>query len=351
MKSFYLSMSYDQIVLTSYKQVSKKCKNTGKIEHGLVNILCVCTVICGAEAWSDIEEFGKARLAWRQQKGLLKNGVPVDDTIAHGVSVLNSKQLQACFIDGRQEVSIKTAGAIIAIEGKTVRRSFDKRLNKAAIPGVSAFACAKGGVLGQEKTQEKSNEITAIPALLALLDIQRSIITIDALGGQKKRAQQLIEQGADYVLAVKENQQQPYEEITDFFQGGEAHGFKQLDSDYYEGIDKGPGRIEIRRYGITEALICIRNQENGNGLRCIGMAANETRNDGKISKERGYFIAGFAPDGKRFEQAVRHHWGIENRRRRVLDMSFIDLIPSLHMYYTVLRQLGRLAQSYKPLPT
>ena len=310
--------------LQEYFSVIKDHRQAGKIEHNLVDILvlCVCAVICGAEGWSDIEEFGHSRKDWLQEKGLFKNGIPVDDTIARVVSVLNPKQLQACFIGWMQEAVASTKGDVVAIDGKTIRRSFDKRRRQAAIHMVSAFACANGMVLGQEKTDEKSNEITAIPALLQLLDIKGAIVTIDAMGCQKKIARQIVEQGGDYALAVKENQKQLYDEITDFFHGCEENNFKQVDYDYYEEIDKGHGRVEIRRYWVTEELVCIGERGKWTGLRCIGMAENETHKNGKVTIDRRYYIISFGPDAKRFGGVVRGHWGIENRLHWVLDMSF-----------------------------
>lgn len=310
--------------LQEHFSIIRDPRQAGKIEHPLVDILilCVCAVICGAEGWSDIEEFGKSRKQWLQQKGLFSNGIPVDDTIARVVSVLNPKHLQASFINWMHDVAASTEGDVVAIDGKTVRRSFDKRANQSAIHMVSAFACANGLVLGQEKTKEKSNEITAIPALLKLLDLKGNIVTIDAMGCQRKIAQQIIDQGADYALAVKENQQQLFNDITDFYQCCEQNSFKSVDYDYYEEIDKGHGRLEIRRYWITEQLACIGAEEKWAGLRCIGMAENETHKNGIVSKDRRYFIVSFEPDAKRFGQAVRRHWGIENRLHWVLDMSF-----------------------------
>ena len=284
--------------------------------------MCLCGDLCGAEGWSDIEEFGKTRKDWLQSKGLLKQGIPVDDTIARVVSVLNPKQLQQCFINWMQGFAGTSEGDIIAIDGKTVRRSFDRRCGKSAIHMVSAFACANGLVLGQEKTAEKSNEITAIPTLLKLLDLRGNIVTIDAMGCQKKIAKQITEQGADYALAVKENQAHLHEEITDFFHGCEAHDFKGVEHDYFEEIDKGHGRLEIRRYWVTSELVCLGNRADWSGLRCIGMAENETHKDGKVSKDRRYYIISFEADARRFGQAVRNHWGIENRLHWVLDMSF-----------------------------
>jgi predicted transposase YbfD/YdcC len=194
-------------------------RQESKIEHELIDvlILCILGVICGAEGWQDIEEVGHARLSWLQARGFFKNGIPVDDTIARIISVIKPEELQNCFINWMKAVEEATNGKVVAVDGKTLRHSYDKKKRKAAIHMVSAFAAENGVVLGQIKVDSKSNEITAIPALLELLDIKGCIVTIDAMGCQEKIAEKIIQQGADYVLAVKDNQKQLHEEIQDFF--------------------------------------------------------------------------------------------------------------------------------------
>jgi len=310
--------------LQEHFSIIKDHRQTGKVVYPLDDllVLCVCAIICGAEGWSDIEEFGHSRKEWLNEKGLLKKGIPVDDTIARAVSMLNPKALQSCFINWMVDVNEQTEGDVIAIDGKTLRRSFDRKSNKAAIHMVSAFACANGLVLGQAKTAEKSNEITAIPALLTLLDLKGHIVTIDAMGCQKKIAKQIIEQGGDYTLALKDNQKRLHDEVKDFFDSGETHDFKCVEHDYYEEIDKGHGRLEVRRYWITNDLSGINERSKWSGLNCIGMAENETHKNGKITIDRRYYILSIDSDAKRFGHAVRNHWGIENRLHWVLDMSF-----------------------------
>jgi len=299
-------------------------RQTGKIEHSLIDIiiLCICGVVAGADGWSDIEEFGLTHQEWLQNKGLLANGIPVDDTIARVMSSLDPTQFQSSFISWMNSLSVATQGEVIAIDGKTLRHSFDNKARKSAIHMVSAFASGNGVVLGQIKTAEKSNEITAIPALLKLLDIKGSIVTIDAMGCQKKITQKITEGEADYVIAVKGNQKTLYEDIKYFFNESEKQNFKSVNFDYYEEVGKAHGRIETRRYWLTNHLECLSKPEKWFGLESIGMAENETLRNGKVTIERRYFISSLLTDAKTFGHAVRSHWGIENSLHWVLDMSF-----------------------------
>lgn len=299
-------------------------RQPSKIEHPLVDIiiLCICGVVCGADGWSDIEVFGRTHKDWLQGKGLLANGIPVDDTIARVMSSLAPKEFQSSFISWMNSLTEVTEGEVVAIDGKTLRHSFDKKSRKSAIHMVSAFASENGVVLGQIKTEEKSNEITAIPALLDLLDIKGCIITIDAMGCQKKITKKVISVGADYAIAVKGNQKTLFEDVKYFFHEAEVHNFKHVTHDYFEEIDKAHGRIEIRRYWIADHLACIAKSESWAGLQCLGMAENETLRDGKVTIDRRYFIVSFSADAKVFANAVRRHWSIENSLHWVLDMSF-----------------------------
>ena len=295
-----------------------------KVAHKLMDIitLCVCGVVCGADGWSDIEEFGRTHAEWLQSKGLFLNGIPVDDTIARVMSRLDPVEFQSSFIQWMKSVQQSTNGEVIAIDGKTLRHSFDKKSSKAAIHMVSAFASQNGVVMGQIKTDEKSNEITAIPALLKLLDIRGAIVTIDAMGCQEKITDQIFSGGADYAIAVKDNQRTLHDDIKYFFTEAQAQGFKGLTYKYYEEIDKGHGRVEIRRYWVSEHLECLAKPEKWKGLQSIGMAENEIFRDGKTTIERRYYIISFPPDAKVFANAIRSHWHIENCLHWVLDMSF-----------------------------
>ena len=187
---------------------------------------------------------------------------------------------------------------------------------------VSAYAAENGVVLGQKKTDDKSNEITAIPALLDLLDIKGCIVTIDAMGCQEKIAEKIVNKEADYVLAVKDNQKQLHEEIIDFFETSRRFEFKNVRYDYFEESHKGHGRVELRRYWISDMLDTISNPGRWASLQGIGMVESERYINGKTTSEIRYFIVSIAPDAKIFANAVRKHWAIENQLHWVLDVSF-----------------------------
>lgn len=313
-----------KISIKEHFSILKDPRQQSKVDHELTDILilCITAVICGAEGWQDIEAFGHSRLEWLKQFGSFKNGIPVDDTIARVVSSLNPRELQNCFISWMQSASEETLGKIVAIDGKKVRRSFDRRNNKSAIHMVSAFAVENGVVLGQQKTHDKSNEITAIPELLKLLELKGCIVTIDAMGCQKKIAEKIVSKQADYVLAVKDNQSKLHDSIKDFFKICREENFKNVLHEYYEETHKGHGRIEIRRNWITDNLICIDGKDEWCKLTSIGMVESERHINGKVTKEARYFISSLAPFAEEFASAVRGHWGIENKLHWVLDVTF-----------------------------
>lgn len=232
-----------------------------KVRYPLLDILLITLVgvICGADGWEAIEEVGKNKLKLLKKYGYFHYGIPVHDTIARIISAIEPSQFQDCFINWMKEAELSTEGEIIAVDGKTVRRSFDKKGKQGAIHMVSAFAAENGVVLGQVKTYEKSNEITAIPDLLSKLDIKGAVVTIDAMGCQKAIAKTIIQKEADYVLAVKGNQGHLSSAIRDFFDIAHEEKFKRLSHQFTEEIDKGHGRVEHRRYWLTEDLSSIKD--------------------------------------------------------------------------------------------
>jgi len=299
-------------------------RQAGKIEHQLSDIilLCISALLCGAEGWHDIEIFGEARLDWLKKYGNFENGIPVDDTIARVMSALNSKQFESCFINWMKSVTTATKGDVVSVDGKTLRRSFDRKNSKRAIHMVSAFAKKNGVVLGQSKTKEKSNEITAIPELLDLLEIKGCIVTIDAMGCQQKITKKIIQKEADYVIMVKGNQGYLYEDIISFFTICHEENFKNVPFDYFEEVDNAHGRMEIRRYWITNYLKDIRDTGKWESLKTIGMVESERHLGDKVTHDKRYYINSISPQAKVFSHAVRGHWGIENTLHWTLDMTF-----------------------------
>lgn len=297
-----------------------------KKRHYLLDIiaLSICAVIAGADGWESIETFGKAKLAWLKVFLLLPNGIPSHDTIRRVFARLSPRELQDRFCDWMKDVVELTLGEVIAIDGKTLRRSFKKgqKENNGAIHMVSAWAAGNGVVLSQVKTSEKSNEITAIPELLKLLSVEGCLVTIDAMGCQTEIAKQITDQKGDYILAVKNNQKTLYEDIVDFFKYAQQESFKNVEYDYFEEVDAGHGRIETRKYWQTNHLSCLANRAKWRGLKTIGMAQSTREINGVETTEFRYYILSIALNAEKFGAAVRSHWGIENSLHWVLDMTF-----------------------------
>ena len=293
-------------------------------EHLLIDILTIAilAVICGADGWVGIETYGKSKYTWLQTFLALPNGIPSHDTFARVFARLDPEQLQSCFLNWVRSVSRVTEGEVIAIDGKTVRRSYDKGKDKGAIHMVSAWASQNRLVLGQRKIEDKSNEITAIPELLKVIDIQGCIVTIDAMGTQKEIAKQVIEQDGDYVLALKGNQGNLFEDVQQIFAIAQSQDFKDIDYDFYETLDTGHGRIERRRYwslGQVESLI---DAQKWAQFSSITMVESLRKCDGKTSRELRYYISSLEPDAECLAESIRSHWGIENSLHWVLDVAF-----------------------------
>tara|TARA_R110002167_G_scaffold1767_1_gene8478 strand:+ start:36377 stop:37501 length:1125 start_codon:yes stop_codon:yes gene_type:complete len=296
-----------------------------KVKYPLLDILLITLVgvICGADGWEAIEEVGKNKLKLLKKYGYFHYGIPVHDTIARIISAIEPSQFQDCFINWMKEAEISTQGEIIAVDGKTVRRSYDKKSKQGAIHMVSAFAAENGVVLGQVKTYEKSNEITAIPDLLSKLDIKGAVVTIDAMGCQKAIAKKIIQKEADYVLAVKGNQGHLSSAIRDFFNIAHEENVKQLSYQFNEEIDKAHGRVERRRYWLTEDLSSINDlTSQWAGLKSVGMVESERHIGNKVTVDRRYFICSLTETDELFAKAVRRHWSVENELHWVLDVSF-----------------------------
>lgn len=292
-------------------------------KHKLVDIilLAICAILSGAEGWEAIEEYGHAKLEWLRKFISLEHGIPTHDTIARVLSRVSAKGLQQCFMNWVAAVHEVTAGQVVAMDGKTVRRSYDRAARKSAIHMVSAWGSANGLVLGQIKTEEKSNEITAIPKLLEWLEIKGCIVTLDAMGCQKEIAEQIVNQGGDYVLALKGNQGHLYEAVVEVFHTAHKDEFQGMPFDYFEQMESGHGRVEVRRYWTTPVPDTLPNIDAWKKLTLIGMAESERYLDDTVSVEQRYYIASLPSDARQFGKAVRTHWGIENSVHWVLDVT------------------------------
>ena len=295
--------------------------------HKLVDIvvIAICAVICGADTWVDVESFGHAKLAWFKTFLELPNGIPSHDTFGRVFAMLDPDQFQQCFLDWVVAVSQVIPGQVIAIDGKTLRQSHDKRLGKGAIVMVSAWATANRLVLGQAKVDDKSNEITAIPELLRVLDISGCIITIDAIGCQKEIAADIVEQDADYLLALKGNQGRIHEDVELLFDDLEASQFTAYAYDYAQTINKDHGRIETREcwtIADPEVLRHLRDAQHWDKLTAVVKVRAERRTGSETTVEDRYFLSSLPGNAQSTLAAVRSHWGVENGLHWVLDIAF-----------------------------
>ncbi|RMD70502.1 ISAs1 family transposase [Cyanobacterium sp. Dongsha4] len=295
------------------------------IEHKLVDIvaLTILAVICGADSWVEIEEYGKSKQSWLERFLELPNGIPSHDTIARLFARLCPKQLQSAFLDWINHVAQITQGEIIAIDGKTLRSSYDWSQNKSAIHMVSAWASNNNLVLGQLKVEDKSNEITAIPKLLAVLELNGCIVTIDAMGCQKNIAKNIIEKGGDYILSLKGNQGNLFEDVKQLFDWTLKNNYQEIIKEKYETIEKNHGRIEKRRYWLINSGTDFIDREKWVGLKTIGIVESERKLLGqKATLERRYYLTSLDQGVEKFAQGIRSHWGIENKLHWCLDVGF-----------------------------
>lgn len=295
-------------------------------QHKLLDIIIIgiCGVICGAEGWVNIEEFGKEKEDWLRTFLELPNGIPSHDTFGRVFARLNPVEFETCFFEWVESLTEKVEG-VIAIDGKTLRRSHDKANGKKALHMVSAWAAENRLVLAQVAVEKKSNEITAIPLLLQQLSLSGCIVTIDAMGMQKKITKQIVDDDGDFVLALKKNHETLYKQVEQTFAQALAGELPPALPYFYETVEKGHGRIEIRRHWMIDNQdIITRLDPKGDwkGLRSIGMVQSERRIKEKVTNETRYYIISFEKKIHTFAHAVRSHWGIENKVHWVLDIAF-----------------------------
>jgi len=319
--------------------------------HKLIDIIviAICAVICGADGWVDIAEVGEAKHDWFKKFLELPNGIPSHDTFGRVLAALNPAQFKNCFLSWIKSIRTITKGEVIPVDGKTLRRSFDNKTGKSAIHMVSAWAGKNSMVLGQVKVDQKSNEITAIPELLDLIAIEGCIVTIDAMGCQKEIAKKIVDNGADYVLAVKRNNPKLYVSLELFFQQVTEGNGNNID--YHETFTNEHGRKDTRKYWTTSYIEWLEGKDQWKGLQSIGMTITESTTKGKTTSEVRFYISSLPANAKTFGNAVRAHWGIETSLHWVLDVAFREdesrirkdnapenLAISRHIALTLLKQ-------------
>ena len=298
----------------------ERCKR-----HALIDILflSVCAVLSGAEGWEDIEDFGIAKLDWLKKYLPFENGIPKHDTIARVLSRLNPVSIQTCFIAWVNEIARGANADIIAIDGKTARRSFSTKERDNTLHMVSAWSCGHGLVLGQQKVDKKSNEITATPKLLDLLDVKGCTITLDAMGCQHQITEHIVEKGGDYVIALKGNQSQLNEEVKAWFHISQREKYKTVAYSQYEETDPGHGRIEVRNCLQLEIRQdWLSAKEKWSTIKTVVRVDSQRHIGDKCTTESRYYISSHRLNAERLNHIIRNHWSVENTLHWTLDMTF-----------------------------
>lgn len=297
-------------------------------KHQLIDILSIAilAVIAGAQGWEDIENYGISKQTWLKEFLALPHGIPSDDTFRRVFEFIDPTALNRCFLKWVETLAAKMGGEIIPIDGKTIRGSYDRVQGKSALHVISAWASEQSLVLAQMKVENKSNEIMAIPALLELLDVAGSIITIDAMGTQTEIAKQIISKKGDYVLALKANHPTLYSQVTEWFETALADNFLGIDVSYNKRLEKGHHRREIREVWTVPvaAIPQLYQPKLWVGLQSLAMVIRVRHLWNKTTRETQFYLTSLNSDAQLIGRAIRKHWGIENGVHWTLDCTFAE---------------------------
>ena len=337
-------------LLKTFRQhfsVIKDPRLSRKKLHDLQEIIitAVVSVICGCDNFSEIQEFAEERIDWFKKFLELENGIPSHDTYCRVFSILAPREMELAFISWMKSITELSKGEVVALDGKAIRGSLERKSNKKAIHIVSAWASENGVSLGQVKTSEKSNEITAIPELIKLLNLEGCVVTIDAMGTQKKIAACIHEAKADYLLALKGNQEQLRRDVEYSFETAEKTNYQGFETDCFSESSKGHGRQETREYQTLKELDWLPERDEWVNLRSICKATRTRTVSGKTSCEVQYYISSLPGNAEQIGRAVRSHWSIENNLHWSLDVSFgEDACQTKRLYgpanFSVIRKIA-----------
>ena len=293
--------------------------------HSLYEILviAICGVLSGAEHWTELEDYGEAKREWLATFLELKHGIPSHDTFRRVFILLDAVELKSVFVDWISAAVSLSQGTLVNIDGKNLRGSKEPLKGKKALNVVSAWVSEQSVVLGQIKCEEKSNEITAIPELLKILDLEGCVVTIDAMGCQTDIVKEIAEKEADYVISLKGNQGTLHQEVKQYLDWAEHHNFKDIAYETCRTLEKDHGRIEERRCWVTEDIEWLEQKEEWKNLKSVMMveAVREVLGKEKTT-ERRYFISSLGANAEQALRAVRGHWAVENELHWCLDIGF-----------------------------
>lgn len=316
-----------QSIPNQFAQLVDPRREQGK-RHPLINliIMALAAVICHADSWPEVEEFVRTKESWFRSFLHMPYGVPSQYTFRRLFLALDPEQFQASFLAWIEQVQVATDGDVIAIDGKTLRRSFREGGKKGAIHMVHAWSKQNGLMLGQVKVDAKSNEITAIPKLLDMLSLKGCIVTLDAMGCQRDIAQKIVDSEADYLLALKQNQGTLHADVDHLFKHATTANFAEKGMDYAKQVDSGHGRVETREcwvVGDANWLAYLRKQQDWPSLNCVvKVQATRSTDDKRKKSDTRYYISSLTVDAQKVLEATRAHWEVENKLHWVLDVAF-----------------------------